>query len=156
MPYLKNVIILCRTNNICTVSPYVIAQCLIDIGVCFRNRSSKIIIFISGVLPRDECYSVNRMLIKAVNTILKCKCTFHSFNFIEQEQVWTDNNTLDPKLFYHDKLHLIQKGNIKLSESIITATEDRNIGQNTHFSKMSSKKHIQFIKTYKMAASSII
>ena len=50
----------------------------------------------------------------------------HSFNFIEQEQGWTDkNNTLDHSLFYHDKLHLIQKGNIKLSESIITATEDK-------------------------------
>ena len=68
----------------------------------------------------------------------------HSFNFIEQEQGWTDkNNTLDHSLFYHDKLHLIQKGNIKLSESIITATEDRNIGQNTHFNKMSNKKHNQ-------------
>ena len=143
MSNLKNVIILCGTNNVCTGFPYDIAQCLIDIGVCFRDRSSKITIFIS----RDECYSVNRMLIKEINTL-------HSFNFIEQEQGWTDNNdTLDPSLFYHDKLHLIQKGNIKLSESIITATEDRNIGQNTHFNKMSNKKHNQFIKTYKMAAS---
>ena len=75
-------------------------------------------------------------------------------SFIKQEQGWTDNkDALDPSLFSHDKLHLIQKGNIKLSESIITATEDRNIGQNTHFNKMSNKKHNQFIKTYKMAAS---
>ena len=154
MSYLKNVIILCGTNNICTDSPYDIAQCLIDIGVCFQNRSSKIKIFISRNLPRDECYSVNRMLIKEINTILKCKCAFHSFDFIEQEQGWIDNNdTLDPSLFYHDKLHLIQKGNVKLLEPIITATEDRNIGQNTHFNKMSSKKYNQFIKTYKMAAS---
>ena len=154
MSYLKNVIILCGTNNICTDSPYDIPQCLIDIGVCFRNRSSKIKIFISGILSRDECYSANRMLIKEINTILKCKCILHSFNFIEQEQGWTDNNDmLDPSLFYHDKLHLIQEGNIKLSESIITAREGRNIGQNTHFNKMSNKKHNQFIKTYKMAAS---
>ena len=94
------------------------------------------------------------MLIKEINTILKCKWAFHSFNFIEQEQGWTDNNdTLDTSLFYHDKLHLIQKGNIKLLESIITAAEDRNIGQNTHFNKMPNKKHNQFIKTYKMTAS---
>ena len=106
------------------------------------------------MLPRDGCYSVNRMLIKEFNTILKGKRAFHSFNFIEQEQGWTDNNdTHDPSLSYHDKLYLIQKGNIKLSESIITATEDRNIGQNTHFNKMSNKKYNQFIKTYKMAAS---
>ena len=126
---------------------------LIDIGVCFRNRSSKIKIFISEIPPREECYLVKRMLIKEINTLLKCKCAFHSFNFIEQEQGRTDNNdTLDLSLFYHNKLDLIQKGNIKLSESVITATEDRNIGQNTHFNKMLNKKHNQFIKTYKMAA----
>ena len=59
---------------------------------------------------------------------------------------------LDPSLFYHDKLHLIQKRNIKLSESIITAKEDRHIGQNTYFNKMSNKKHKQFTKTYKITA----
>ena len=78
----------------------------------------------------------------------------HSFNFIEQEQGWADNNdTLDPLLFYRDKLHLIQQGKIKLSESIITATEHTNIGQNIHFNKMYNKKHNQFIKTYKMGVS---
>ena len=154
MSYLKNVIILCGTNNICTDSPYDIAQCLIDIGVCFQNRSSKIKISISGILPSDECYSVNRMLIKEINTILKCKYAFHCFNSIEHKQGWTNNNdTLGPSLFYHDKLHLIPKGNIKVSESIIKAAEDRNIGQNNHFNKMSNKKHNQFIKTYKMTAS---
>ena len=117
LSYLKNVIILCGTNNICIDSRYDISQCLIDISVCFRNRSPKVKIFISGILPRDECYSVNRILIKEINIILKCKCTFHRFNFIKQEQGWTDNNdTLDPSQFYQDKLHLIQKGNMKLSE----------------------------------------
>ena len=95
---------------------------------------------------------MNRILIKEINTILKCKCAFHRFNFIEKEQGWTDNNdALDPSLFYQDKLHLIQKGNIKLSESIITATEYPNIGQNTFFNKMTNKKHNEFMKTYKMA-----
>ena len=103
MSYLKNVIVLCGTNNICTDSPYDIAQCLIDIGVCFRNRSSKIKIFISVIFPRDACYSVNRMLIKEINISLKCKCALHILNFIEQEQGWTDkNDTLDPSLFYRD------------------------------------------------------
>ena len=140
--------------SVLTDSAYDIEQCLVDIGVCFRNCSSKIKIFISGILPSNECNSVNRMLIKEINAILKCKCALNSFNFIKQEQGWTDNNDmLDPSLFYHDKLHLIQKGNIKLSGSIITATEDTNIGQNTHFNKISNKKHNQFIKTYKMAVS---
>ena len=36
--YLMNVIILRGTNSICIDSPYDIPQCLIDIGVCFRNN----------------------------------------------------------------------------------------------------------------------
>ena len=54
-------------------------------------------------------------------------------------------------LLYQDKLHLIQKENIKLSESIITATENANIGQSTHINELANKKHNQFLKTYKMA-----
>ena len=94
---------------------------------------------------------MSRMLIKEIITILKCKCALHSVNFIEQEEDWTDNNdTLDPSLFYHDKLHLIQKGNIKLSESIITATEDKILVK-ILISARCQKRNI--IKTYKMAAS---
>ena len=139
-------------KTFCINSLYDIAQCLIDIGVCFRIRSTKGKIFVSRILRRNERYSVNRILIKEINTILKCKCVLHLFNFIEQKQGWTNNNgVLDSWLFYQDMLHLIQKGNIKLSESFITATEDANIGQNTLFSKMTNKKHNQFMKTYKMA-----
>ena len=47
MSYLTNVVTLCETNNICIDSAYNIAPCLIDIGVCFRNRSPKVKIFIS-------------------------------------------------------------------------------------------------------------
>ena len=85
-------LILCGTNNIYIDSPYDIVQYLIDIGVCFRNCSSKINIFISRILPRDECYSLNRMLIKEINAILKSQCGLHSFNFIEQEQGWISWN----------------------------------------------------------------
>ena len=100
--YLTNVIILCGTNNSCIDSTYDIAQCLIDIDVCFQKRSPKVKRFISRILPKDECYSVNRILTKEINTTLKFKSTFHRFDFIEQEQRWIDNNdTLDPSLFYH-------------------------------------------------------
>ena len=127
MSYLKNVTIFCGTNFVCTDFAYDIAQCLIDIGVCFRDRSSEIKIYISWILPMDEYYSVNRTLMKEINTMLKCKCAFYSFNFIEQQQGLNDNNdTLDPSLFYHDKLHQIQKRNIKLSESIITDLPKHN------------------------------
>ena len=104
-------------KTFCINSLYDIAQCLIDIGVCFRIRLTKGKIFVSRILRRNECYSVNRILIKEINTRLKCKCVLHLFNFIEQKQGWTNNNgVLDSWLFYQDMLHLIQKGNIKLSE----------------------------------------
>ena len=106
LPYLKN--ILCGTNKIGSDSPYGIAQCLIDISVCFQDRSPKVKIFISEILSRDECYSTDRLLKKEINTILEYKCTFHRINYIEQEHGSTDNNdTLDPSLFYQDKLYLI-------------------------------------------------
>ena len=112
MSYLTNFFSLCGTNNVCIDSPYDIAHFLRDIGVYFQNRRPKVKIIISGILSRDECYSVNRILIKQIYTISKCKCTFHRFNFVEQEKSWTHNNgTLDPSLFYKDNLHLIQKGN---------------------------------------------
>ena len=60
---------------------------------------------------------------------------------------------LDSLLFCQDKLHLIQKGNIKLSESVIKATEDSDIGQNIFFNETTNKKHKQFMKTCKMAVS---
>ena len=84
---------------------------------------------------------MNRILIKEINTISKCNSALRRFNFIEHEQDWTGNiDTLDPSLFYQDKLHLIQKGNTELSESTITATEYANIGQNIHFNEMTNKK----------------
>ena len=52
--YLKNDIILCGTNNVYIDSAYNIAQCLIDISICFRNHTPKVEIFFSGIFPRDE------------------------------------------------------------------------------------------------------
>ena len=122
--------------------------------VCFRNRSPKVKIFISGNPPRDEYYSVNWILIREINTIVKYKCAFYRFSFIGKEQGWIDNNNkFDLSHFYEDKLHLIHKGNIKLSESIITSKKDTNIGQNTLFNEMAYKKHNQLMEAYKTTVS---
>ena len=75
MPYLEHVIILCGRNNINKDSPFDIAECLIEIGKCFKERSCNIKIVISGILPRDECWSVNRIIISEINDILDDKCS---------------------------------------------------------------------------------
>ena len=74
LPSLKNVVILCGTNNINKDSPYDIAQGLIATGSVFQNQSSNPIIFICGLLPCDESFSINRLIINEVNELLKSKC----------------------------------------------------------------------------------
>ena len=61
---LKNVVILCGTNNINKDSPYDIAQDLIAVGSAFKSQPSNPKIFICGILPRDGSCSINRLIIK--------------------------------------------------------------------------------------------
>ena len=76
-------------------------------------------IIISGIIPRDESSSVNRIDIKDVNTMLKERCQDKGFQFIDQDNRWTlDNGELSPGLYYSDKIHLLEKGNKILAEQI--------------------------------------
>ena len=124
---LKNVVILCGTNNINKDTPYVIAQDLIAISSVFKNQSSNPNIFICGILSRDESFSVNRLIINEVNDILKSKCLVKSFHLINLNNGWTLNNgALDFLLFYSDGLHLVEKGNLKLGKSILKAIDSNS------------------------------
>ena len=93
------------------------------------------------------------MLIKDIDTILKFRWIFHRFIVSVLLNKGKTELQKHSSLFYQDKPYLIEKGNKKLSESIITATVDANFGQYTHFNKMKTNKHNQFMKTYKMAKS---
>ena len=53
-PSLKNVVVLCGTNNLFTDSPMDIADCIVNIGFCLRKKSSSINVFIYGLILRDE------------------------------------------------------------------------------------------------------
>ena len=71
------------------------------------------------LITRDECWSVNGILINEVNEILKCQCNINGFTFISQDHGWTIANvSLDCSLFYKSLLHLIEQGNVKLTKSI--------------------------------------
>ena len=115
----KNVVILCRTNNIPIDTPCDIADCIISIGSIFQKRSSGFDVSVCGLIPRDESWLVNRGLINKMSEILKYQCSINSFTFIVQDHGWTfANDSLDCSLFYKDLLHLIEQGNIKLAKSI--------------------------------------
>ena len=108
----KNVLILCGTNNISTDTPRDIADSIISTGSILQKKSSGINVSICGLIPRDEGWSVNRVLINEVNEILKHQCNINGFAFIFQDNGWTfTNGSLDCSLFYKDMLHLIEKGN---------------------------------------------
>ena len=98
----KNIAILCGTNNI-----------PID------KKSNGINFSVCGLIPREECWSANRVFINELNKILKYQCNINGFGFIFQDHGWTlANGSLDCSLFYKDLLHLIEQGNVKLAKSI--------------------------------------
>ena len=92
----RSVIVQCGTNNISTDSPRDIADYIFDEGTIFRRKSNTANIIICGLIPRDECWSVNRLLINKVNGILKYEYHKNGFVFIVQDHEWTlPNRSLD-------------------------------------------------------------
>ena len=71
---LKNVVVLCRTNNLRLGSPKNIADGILEIARSLETNYSCVNVIICGILPRDDSWSVNRVSIKKVNQILKLKC----------------------------------------------------------------------------------
>ena len=128
-PRLKNLAILCGTNNINKDPPYYIVRGLTATGSSFKNWFNKPNLFICGLLPRDEYVSVNRVIIDKINDLLSFKCSLNNFHFIDQSKGWTlDNGTLDFSLFCSDGLHIVQKGNLKLGKSILKAIDSTITG----------------------------
>ena len=86
------------------------------------------------------------MLIKEVNQILKAKCSKSFFSYIGYDSSWTfGNGSLNRDLFFLDNVHLVEKGNLKLAESIFSSTENWN--------GVTCNRHKQLLIFYKMAVS---
>ena len=84
-------------------------------------------IIICGLIRRDECWSINRLLINRVNDILKHECHKNGFVFIVKDHGWTLlNGSLYCSLFYKDSLHLAEQGNVKLAKSIVSTLTAQN------------------------------
>ena len=67
----QNVTVQWETKNVLTESPRDIADCILDESNIFRRKSNTVNIVICGLMLRDECWSVNRLMINKVNNILK-------------------------------------------------------------------------------------
>ena len=116
---LKNAVILCGTNNLQQDTPEDIVDGIIEIGHCFKKQHHHINILICELLRRDECTSINRVYVIETKKILRVKCSLNKFFFIDQDTYCTQpNGCLSSDMFYDDKLHLVEKGNIVLPKSI--------------------------------------
>ena len=51
-----------------------IADCIVNIGSCLREKSSNIKVFVCVLIPRDESWSVNRVSSEKVDRILEHLC----------------------------------------------------------------------------------
>ena len=71
---LRNVIIMCGTNNIDYNSPDDIVDGILDIVESLRRNFKFSNIVIYGILPRNDSWSVNRLYIKEINDLLRQKC----------------------------------------------------------------------------------
>ena len=141
---LTNVVALCGTNNLLLDSSKDIADGILEIARSFEINYSCVNVIICGILPRDDSWSVNRVSIKKVNQILKLKCFESSYTFVSLNRGWTlADGSLNADLYYSDRLHLVEKGNLKLAGSIFNSIEVSN----------DSNHNNKFSKSYKMAVS---
>ena len=121
---LTNAVILCGTNNLQQDSPENIVDSIIEIRHCFKKKHHHINIFICGLLPCNECTSINCVYIIETNKILKVKCLLNKFFIIDQDTYWIQpKGCLNSDMFYLDKLHLVEKGNLVLAKSICSSME---------------------------------
>ena len=80
---------------------------------------------------------------------MKLKCVRFSFGYIGQDTDWTlVSGSLNPELFYSDKIHLVEKSDSKLSKSIRKSNED--------FYDTGNINRYLLTKSYKMTASFVL
>ena len=124
---------MCGTNNIQHNSVEDIIDGIVEIALSLRPKYHPIAIFVCGLLPRDNNCSINRGYTNKINNYLCSKSKSNGGNFINHTDWTLQDGSLKPNLFYTDKLHLIEEGNVKLAASIYNS-----INHNTSINKIVS------------------
>ena len=143
---LNSVVVLFGTNTLLLDSPGDIADDISEIARSFKTNYRYVKVVTCGILPCDDSWSVNQVFSKDVIQILKLKLYKSYYTFVSYNSGWTlAKGSLSADLYYSDRLHLVEKGHLKLVESIFTSIEvsNDNICSN----------HNKFSKSYKMAVS---
>ena len=79
---LKNVVVLCGTNNLLLDSPKDVADGILEISRSLKTNYSYVNVIICVILALDDNWSVNRVSIKNVNQILRFKCYESSYTLL--------------------------------------------------------------------------
>ena len=124
---------MCGTNNIQHNSVEDIIDGIVEIALSLRPKYHPIAIFVCGLLPRDNNCSINRGYTNKINNYLCSKSKSNGGNFINHTDWTLQDGSLKSNLFYTDKLHLIEEGNVKLAASIYNS-----INHNTSINKIVS------------------
>ena len=83
---LKNIVVLCGTNNLQLDSSKDVADGIIKIARSFEINYSCFNVITCGILPRDDSWSVNWVSSKKVNQILKLKCYESFYSFVSHDR----------------------------------------------------------------------
>ena len=118
-PSFQNAVILCGTNNIQRDSSEDIVDRILEIALTLRRKYNHLHIVVCGLLSRDENWPVNQIYIREINDYLSYKCDLNGMKFIKPNDWTLCNGSLKASLYHFDNLHLVEDGNIKLSESIV-------------------------------------
>ena len=112
----------CGTNNLDRSRPKDIANGILSIGVKFQEHIPNVRVLISGILPRDEGKSQRAEKIAQVNGQLSKMCSnedLQNFHYIAPDPDFSnEDGSLNTDLYYHDFLHLNEKGDMCLARSI--------------------------------------
>lgn len=124
---------LCCTNNLYQDPPEDIGNGLLKIASCLKKWSNSTNVLICSILPCRDIFSVSCLFIKETNNILKSSCSINHINFIDQDRNWIQmSGSLEPDLFYLDKLHLVGNRNFILTKSIYISVKNGYGFQNKH------------------------
>ena len=139
-PSIREIAICCETNNIEVNTTNDIANDLLCSAITIKKRNSVTNVYITGLLPRDFRETHMRNKIKEVNELIREKCLSiltPQINYIKQDHDWIDEgNCFRTKYYYRHRLHLVELGNKKLSNTIIKAIKHSNLAV-----PMNTKKH---------------
>ena len=119
-PNLQNAVIMCDTNNIQHNYVEDIKDEIVKTGLSLRRIYHSIAIFVGGLIPCNNNWSINKVYIDEINNFLCYKSKLNGINFINHTEWTLQDGSLKPNLFYANKLHLIEEENPKLAGSIYT------------------------------------